>query len=87
MHIICSRTDAYVLDRFKFKENHGGAASINRDAFPVSDNQPAGFRYAMQIACSTADTSLTSNEHAVIMHMVEGQILVQLNLEHQMQKI
>ena len=65
-------TDAYVLDRFKFKENHGGAASINRDAFPVSDNQPAGFRYAMQIACSTADTSLTSNEHAVIMHMVEG---------------
>ena len=65
-------SDAYVLDRFKFKENHGGAASINRDAFPVSDNQPAGFRYAMQIACSTADTSLTSNEHSVIMHMVEG---------------
>ena len=65
-------TDAYVLDRFKFKENHGGAASINRDAFPVSDNHPAGFRYAMQVACSTADTSLTSNEHSVIMHMVEG---------------
>ena len=65
-------SDAYVLDRFKFKENHGGAASINRDAFPVSDNQPAGFRYAMQIACSTADTSLTGNEHSVIMHMVEG---------------
>ncbi len=65
-------SDDYVLDRFKFKENHGGAASINRDAFPVSDNHPAGFRYAMQIACSTADTSLTSNEHSVIMHMVEG---------------
>ena len=65
-------SDAYVLDRFKFKENHGGAASINRDAFPVSDNHPAGFRYAMQVACSTADTSLTSNEHSVIMHMVEG---------------
>ena len=65
-------TDDFVLDRFKFKENHGGAASINRDAFPVSDNHPAGFRYAMQVACSTADTSLTSNEHCVIMHMVEG---------------
>ena len=65
-------TDDYVLDRFKFKENHAGAASINRDAFPVSDNHPAGFRYTMQVACSTADTSLTSNEHSVIMHNVEG---------------
>ena len=65
-------TDAFVLDRFKLKENTSGSFSINRDAFPVGDQHPEGHRYAMQIACTSADTSLSGNEHAVIMHMVEG---------------
>ena len=65
-------TDDYVLDRFKFKENHGGSASINRDQFPMGDNHPDGHRYAMQVACASTDTSLSGTEHSVIMHMIEG---------------
>ena len=65
-------TDHFVLDRFKLKENTSGSFSINRDAFPVGDQHPEGHRYAMQIACTGADTSLSGNEHGVIMHMVEG---------------
>lgn len=65
-------TDAYTLDRYKFKENTSGAVNVNRDAFPAGDNHPEGFRYALQVACSSADTSLSGTEHAVIMHMIEG---------------
>ena len=65
-------TDQFVLDRFKLKENTSGSFSINRDQFPIGDQHPEGHRYAMQIACTSADTSLSSNEHAVIMHMIEG---------------
>ena len=65
-------TDDYVLDRFKFKENHGGSASINKDQFPMGDNHPDGHRYAMQVACASTDTSLSGTEHSVIMHMIEG---------------
>ena len=60
------------MDRFKLKENTSGSFSINRDQFPIGDQHPEGHRYAMQIACTSADTSLSSNEHAVIMHMIEG---------------
>ena len=65
-------TDHYVLDRYKLKENTSGSFSINRDAFPVGDQHPEGHRYAMQIACSGADTSLSSNEHGVIFQFIEG---------------
>ena len=65
-------TDHYVLDRYKLKENTSGSFSINRDAFPVGDQHPEGHRYAMQIACSGADTSLSGNEHGVIFQMIEG---------------
>ena len=65
-------SDDWVLDRFKFKENHGGTASINRDQFPIGDNHPDGHRYAMQVACASTDTSLSGTEHSVIMHMIEG---------------
>lgn len=65
-------TDHYVLDRYKLKENTSGSFSINRDAFPVGDQHPEGHRYAMQVACSGADTSLSGNEHGVIFQMIEG---------------
>ena len=65
-------TDHHVLDRYKLKENTSGSFSINRDQFPVGDQHPEGHRYAMQIACTSTDTSLSGNEHAVIMHMIEG---------------
>ena len=65
-------TDHYVLDRYKLKENTSGSFSINRDAFPVGDQHPEGHRYAMQIACTGADTSLSGNEHGVIFQMIEG---------------
>ena len=65
-------TDHYVLDRYKLKENTSGSFSINRDAFPVGDQHPEGHRYAMQIACSGADTSLSGNEHGVIFQFIEG---------------
>ena len=65
-------TDHYVLDRYKLKENTSGSFSINRDAFPVGDQHPEGHRYAMQIACTSADTSLSGNEHCVIFQMIEG---------------
>ena len=65
-------TDHYVLDRYKLKENTSGSFSINRDAFPVGDQHPEGHRYAMQIACTGADTSLSGNEHGVIFQFIEG---------------
>ena len=65
-------TDHYVLDRYKFKENTSGSFSINQDAFPVGDQHPEGHRYAIQIACTGADTSLSGNEHGVIFQHIEG---------------
>jgi hypothetical protein len=60
-------TDAYTLDRFKFKENTGGAAVVSQ-----STDAPSGFTHSLKISPSTADTSLGNAEHTVLWHFVEG---------------
>jgi len=64
--------NVYTLDRFEFyKQNSGAAFTITQSS--VTDL--AGFANALKVDCTTADTSLASNEQAYISHKLEGQDL------------
>jgi hypothetical protein len=60
-------TDAYTLDRYKFKENTAGAATVTQ-----SSTAPDGFSYSLKVDVTTADTSMGSTDHGILMHSVEG---------------
>ena len=60
-------SDAFTLDRYKFKIAGGGAATITQ-----SSTTPDDFSYSYKVDVTTADTSVANTDHGVIMHVVEG---------------
>ena len=67
-------TDAYTLDRYKFKENTAGAVTVTQ-----SSTAPDGFSYSLKVDVTTADTSMGSTDHGVLMYHVEGYNFAQAN--------
>tara|TARA_B100001109_G_scaffold232044_1_gene209597 strand:- start:411 stop:1427 length:1017 start_codon:yes stop_codon:yes gene_type:complete len=60
----------YVLDRFYvYRQNAGSTYTCSQNS--VTDLQ--GFSNSLKMLCSTADTSLASNEQVYIQYKVEGQ--------------
>ena len=71
--------NVYTLDRFEFyKQNSGAAFTVSQSS--VTDL--AGFANALKVDCTTADTSLASNEQAYISHKLEGQDLQRFQKGH-----
>ena len=61
--------NVYTLDRFEFyKQNSGAAFTVSQSA--VTDLP--GFSNALKVDCTTADTSLASNEQGYISTKLEG---------------
>ena len=60
-------SDDYTLDRYKFKISGGGACTITQDS-----TTPDDFSYSYKVDVTTADTSVASSDHGIIMHVVEG---------------
>ena len=64
--------NVYTLDRFAFyKQNSGAAFTVTQNS--VTDLP--GFSKSLKVDCTTADTSLASNEQAYISHKLEGKQL------------
>lgn len=64
--------NVYTLDRFEFyKQNSGAAFTVTQSS--VTDL--GGFPNALKVDCTTADTSLASNEQGYVSHKLEGQNL------------
>ena len=64
--------NVYTLDRFEFyKQNSGAAFTVTQSS--VTDLE--GFANALKVDCTTADTSLASNEQAYVSCKLEGQDL------------
>ena len=62
----------YVLDRFEvYKQNTASTYTCSQNS--VTDL--AGFNNSLKMLCSTADTSIASNEEVKIIHKIEGQDL------------
>jgi len=62
----------YVLDRFYiYRQNAGSTYTCSQNT--VTDL--AGFNKSLKMLCSTADTSIASNEEVKIFHKLEGQDL------------
>ena len=71
--------NVYTLDRFEFyKQNSGAAFTVTQSS--VTDL--AGFANALKVDCTTADTSLASNEQAYISYKAEGQDLQRFQKGH-----
>jgi len=60
----------YVCDRFRVGVNTGGRSTLSQDS-----SSPSGFANSLKIACTTADTSVASDEVFSIQHKIEGQNL------------
>ncbi len=64
--------NVYTLDRFQmYKQNSGAAFTVTQSS--VTDL--AGFANALKVDCTTADTSLASNEQGYVSYFAEGQDL------------
>tara|TARA_R100001129_G_scaffold97871_1_gene66689 strand:+ start:738 stop:1802 length:1065 start_codon:yes stop_codon:yes gene_type:complete len=64
--------NVYTLDRFQmYKQNSGAAFTVTQSS--VTDL--AGFSNALKVDCTTADTSLASNEQGYVSYFFEGQDL------------
>ena len=64
--------NVYTLDRFQmYKQNSGAAFTVTQSS--VTDL--AGFSNALKVDCTTADTSLASNEQGYVSYFAEGQDL------------
>ena len=71
--------NVYTLDRFEFyKQNSGAAFTVSQSS--VTDL--AGFSNALKVDCTTADTSLASNEQGYVSHKLEGQDLQRFQKGH-----
>jgi len=71
--------NVYTLDRFQFyKQNSGAAFTVTQSSL----TDLAGFANALKVDCTTADTSLASNEEGYIQHKIEGQDLQRFQKGH-----
>jgi hypothetical protein len=71
--------NVYTLDRFQmYKQNTGAAFTITQSS--VTDLE--GFANALKVDCTTADTSLASNEQAYVSYFAEGQDCQRLKKGH-----
>lgn len=59
-------------DRFKFDVSSLGTWTVDQ-----STDSPNGFSNSFKLTCTTADSSPSANDYAIVMHMVEAQ-----NLQH-----
>lgn len=61
------------LDRFKINGSTSGRATMTQTA-----DGPSGFANCLKLACTTADTSISAGEFAIIRYLIEGQDLQQI---------
>ena len=62
----------YQLDRWAVNEATGGSVSVNMDGDPQNYAQVSHFEKAMQIACASDNSSLSSNENLHFFQNIEG---------------
>jgi hypothetical protein len=68
------------IDRYSFDENLGtGVATSEQETLTSGGAYDAGFRTAVKMSCTTADTSPSAGERAYMQQSIEGQFLQQLN--------
>ena len=65
-----SNSGYYVCDRFRVGVNTSGRSTLSQDS-----SAPSGFANSLKVACTTADTSVASDEVFSIQHKIEGQNL------------
>jgi hypothetical protein len=71
--------NVYTLDRFQmYKQNSGAAFTVTQSS--VADLE--GFANALKVDCTTADTSLASNEQGYVSYFAEGQDCQRLKKGH-----
>ena len=71
--------NVYTLDRFQmYKQNSGAAFTVTQSS--VTDLE--GFANALKVDCTTADTSLASNEQGYVSYFEEGQDCQRLKKGH-----
>ena len=71
--------NVYTLDRFQmYKQNTGAAFTVTQSS--VADLE--GFANALKVDCTTADTSLASNEQGYISYFAEGRDCQRLKKGH-----
>jgi len=71
--------NVYTLDRFQmYKQNSGAAFTVTQSS--VTDLE--GFANALKVDCTTADTSLASNEQGYVSYFAEGQDCQRLKKGH-----
>jgi len=71
--------NVYTLDRFSmYKQNAGSAFTVSQSS--VTDL--AGFANAFKVDCTTADTSIASNEQVHVAYKAEGQDLQRFQKGH-----
>ena len=76
---VASVGNVYTLDRFQmYKQNSGAAFTVTQSS--VTDL--AGFSNALKVDCTTADTSLASNEQGYVSYFAEGQDCQRLKKGH-----
>jgi len=62
----------YQLDRWAVNEATGGSVSVNMDGDPQNYAQVSHFEKAMQIACASDNSSLSSSENLHFFQNIEG---------------
>ena len=66
------------VDRFGFSEGSGGAATSELDNLSVADQATTGQSRALELKCTSADTSIAAAEYFILSQNIEGQNLQQL---------
>jgi len=65
-----SNSGYYVCDRWRIGINSSGRSTLSQDS-----SAPSGFANSLKLACTTADTSIASDEVFSLQHKIEGQNL------------
>ena len=65
-----SSSGYYVCDRWRIGINSSGRSTLSQDS-----SAPSGFANSLKLACTTADTSIASDEVFSLQHKIEGQNL------------
>jgi len=60
----------YVCDRWKINTSTGGRFTVSQDS-----SAPSGFANSLKFDCTTADTSIASDEQIILQQRIEGQNL------------
>ena len=74
---VASGTDYHTVDRFRFALNGAMAYTSERHAMTLAELNTTGHGYAIKCLCTTADTSVASDDYAYIQQDIEAQ-----NLQH-----